>query len=140
MRLRLLEMMRRQHDGEDRRVGRQLRLHQPGDHGLGDEFVPVDPAVDDEGRADDPVIEPGAGEPLGRQGDLERAGDVEDVGDRLAVGPARQLFKEAEPGLIDDPVVPTRLDEGEAQGFAGGFGALIHFQLRMRSVESGRRA
>src|SRR5437879_4970708 len=42
----VMELLRRQHRGEYRHLGLELHIHQRLDHGVGDEFVAVDTAVD----------------------------------------------------------------------------------------------
>ena len=49
----LMEVLRRQDGRDDRHLGVELNAHQPLDHGVGDEFVPVDAAIDDEPGGDD---------------------------------------------------------------------------------------
>src|SRR3546814_5931078 len=52
MRILVVEMVRGEHHREDRPLGGQLHLHEGVDDRAGDELVPIDAAVDHEGRAD----------------------------------------------------------------------------------------
>lgn len=51
-----LEVVRRQGDGEHRDFCRQLGLHQTADHGLGDEVMAIDAAIDHQRGAHDGII------------------------------------------------------------------------------------
>ena len=107
----LLEMMRGERHRQHRHAALQPGLHQPGDDRLGDEVVPVDAAVDDEGGAGDRRIAPGLREIAGEQRHLEGARGIEHVD----VGGGDDL---AEPfqGLIDDFGMPVGFDEGVTGG------------------------
>lgn len=56
-----------------RHIGLEADLHQAADHGLGNEIMAIDAAVDHEGRADHGVITGAPGETLGAQRDFEGA-------------------------------------------------------------------
>jgi hypothetical protein len=71
----LVKALRRQDRRDDRHLGFELHLHQGADDGVGDEFVTVDAAVDDEPRSDDGGISSG---PRGRRGWRCRSGSSAD--------------------------------------------------------------
>src|SRR6266702_1203871 len=75
----LVELLRRQHGGEHRHFGAELHVHLRLDHGVGDELVAINTAVDDKARRDDRGVAPGLGEDLRVQRDLERARHLEHV-------------------------------------------------------------
>ena len=63
-------IVRRQHRRKHRHAGRQLHVHHAVEDGAGDEIMPVDAAIDDQGAAEDRGIAAGLGEGLGMQRDL----------------------------------------------------------------------
>src|SRR5207244_5244076 len=54
----LMEMLRRQHRGNDRHPGLELNVHQPADHCIGDEFMAINAAIDDETGTDNRNVAP----------------------------------------------------------------------------------
>src|SRR4051812_24613237 len=102
MQVMLMKMMRRQHHREDRHLGRELHLHQPADHRLGDELMAIDAAVDDEAGGDDRVIAPAARQLLRMQRDLEGARRGEDVDGRARYAERSDLVEETAMRLADD--------------------------------------
>ena len=58
----LMKVLRRQDGRYDRHLGVELDAHQSLDHGVGNELVPVDAAIDDEPRGDDGGIASALGE------------------------------------------------------------------------------
>ncbi len=105
----LLIMMRRQGDGEDGHAGLQPGAHQPIDHGLRDEIMPVNAAIDHQRSGDDGVVSPCPREFQRHQGQFERAGNVDHV-DLIQ----RDAFREPVERARHDVGVPIGFDEGEA--------------------------
>ena len=114
---RLAELPRRHHGGEHGNLGAQLHVHQRLDHGVGDELVAVDAAIDHEARRDDRGVAPGLGEQLRVQGNLERARHLEHIN----LGPSNaarfDLVEEGNAALLHHVAVP------------GSFEIPLHVQL-----------
>ncbi|MHC2601891.1 hypothetical protein ACVL92_002705 [Bradyrhizobium liaoningense] len=106
----LVELLRRQHGREHRHLGAELHVHQRLDHGVGDELVPVDSAVDDEAGGDDRGVAPRLGEDLRVKRNLERARHLEHVD--MGEVPRLRLPHEGDAGFLDDVAVPAGLHEG----------------------------
>ena len=115
MRGALVELLRRQHRGEDRHFGAQLHVHQRLDHGVGDEFMAVDAAIDHEPRRHDRGIAPRLGEDLRMQRYLERAGHLEhiDIGNVTRL----DLAEEGDAAFLDHLAVPGGLHERDPLRF-----------------------
>ncbi len=115
MRGAFVEVLRRQHRGKHRHLGAQLHIHQRLDHGVGDELVAIDAAIDHEPGSDDRGVAPGLGEYLRMQRDLERARHLEhvDVGDVAR----RALGKERDAAFLHHVAMPGRLHEGDPLRF-----------------------
>ena len=109
-----MEALRRQHCRDHRHLGVELDAHQPRDHRLGDEFVAVDAAIDNEPGADDGGVAAGFRQQLRLQRDLEAAGDFEEVDAAPCMAELGNLGGEAVAAAIDDLLVPAGLDEGDA--------------------------
>jgi len=132
MRLRLVELLRRQHRREHRHLGAKLHIHERLDHRVGDEFMAVDAAIDHEAGRDDRGVAPRLRENLRMQRDLERARHLEniDLGPRDMA--CLDLAQECDPAFLDHLAVPGGLHEGnplrpcEARmhGRVDGFGSL----------------
>ena len=99
----LVELLRRQHRREYRHLGLQLHVHQRLDHGVGDEFVAVDAAVDHEARGHDRGVAPRLGEDLRMQRYLERAGHLEQIDLRCADVARLDLFEEGDAAFLAPP-------------------------------------
>lgn len=121
--LAMMEMMRRQHGREYRRAGVELHAHQAVDHGMRDELVPIDAAIDDEPRRDDPRIASALRETLRMQRNLECARDFKDVDIFARVALLQHRLDERRLALIDDIAMPASLHEGDARttGTGGGY-------------------
>ena len=102
----VVELLRRQHRGEYRHLGLQLHVHQRLDHGVGDEFMAVDAAVDDETRRHDRGVAPRLGEQLRMQGYLERTRHLEQIDLRAGDMARLDLFEERDAALLDHIAVP----------------------------------
>lgn len=111
--LRLVEMVRRQYNGEDRHAGIELHAHQAVHNGGGDEIVPVDAAVDDKAAGNDRSIAIAGYQLHGRQRDFVGAGDAEAIDLRRIEAALLHLVDEAVAGAIGHVAVPARLDEGD---------------------------
>jgi hypothetical protein len=49
----VMKALRCEHGRDHRHLGVELNAHQRADHRIGDEFVPIDAAIDDETGGDD---------------------------------------------------------------------------------------
>ena len=70
----LMEVLRRQDVRYDRHSGVQPNPHQPTDHSVGDELVPVNTAIDDKPGSNDRGITPAFGELQCVQRNFQRSG------------------------------------------------------------------
>ncbi len=84
----------------------------------------VDAAIDDEAGGDDGGIASAPGKELRLQRDLEAAGYREEIDTVVTDSELADLGDEGDPALVDDVLVPTGLDEGDA--YCGVLVALIH--------------
>ena len=114
MRRGFVELLRRQHRREYRDLGAQLHIHQRLDHGIGDEFVAIDAAVDHEPGSDDGGIAPGLGQDLGMQRDFVRTRHFEQVDLRARNAPRLDFLEERDAAFLDHLAVPGRLHKGNA--------------------------
>ena len=69
-----MEVLRRQDVRYDRHSGVQPNPHQPTDHSVGDELVPVNTAIDDKRGSNDRGITPAFGELQCVQRNFQRSG------------------------------------------------------------------
>ena len=115
-----VELLWRQHHGEDRYFGLELNLHQTVQDGAGDEFVPIDAAIDDETGGDDGSELARLGQQFRLQRDLVTAGDSVGFDPRPVAALGFESVEEGLAPLIDDLLVPVRLDEGDAAGSDAG--------------------
>src|SRR5690606_33554998 len=112
---------------DDRHLGFELDLHQTADDGLRDEFVAIQTAVNYQSGADHGGIAAALGEHLGMQRNFESTGDFEKVDRVLAVAALAHFLDESDAALIDDLLVPARLDEGDTtRGFRFDIDSLLH--------------
>src|SRR3954471_13297463 len=107
----VVELLRRQHGGEYRHLGLELYVHQRLDHGVGDEFVAVDAAIDDEAGGHDRGVAPRLGEQLRMQGYLERTRHLEQIDLRARDVTRLDLLEERDTAFLDHVTVPGRLHE-----------------------------
>src|SRR6185369_10513141 len=110
----VMELLRCQHRGEYRHLGLELHIHQRLDHGVGDEFVTVDTAIDDEAGGHDRGVAPRLGEQLRMQGYLERTRHLEQIDLRARDVTRLDLLEERDTAFLDHVAVPSRLHEGNA--------------------------
>src|SRR5713101_1766482 len=134
----LVELLRRQHRGEHRHLGAQLHIHQRLDHGVGDEFMAVDAAIDHEPRRYDRGVTPGLGEQLRMQRDFERTRHLEQIDLRARDVARLDLIEEGDPAFLHHLAMPGRLHEGDPLRFcksrvrgnrrpADRFGRFVYF-------------
>lgn len=76
--------------------------------------MPVDAAIDDEGRANHGVVARAARQPLGPERDFESAGHFKIIDPHPLAGDLGDLGGKSIARAIDDVAVPSRLDEGDA--------------------------
>jgi hypothetical protein len=81
--------------------------------GLGDELVPIDPAIDDEAAHADRRVLSGLGELLGHERDLQAAGRREEIDATLVVAVLRELGGERLLAAVGDVGVPRGLNIGD---------------------------
>src|SRR5882757_1668269 len=113
----VVELLRRQHRGEYRHLCLELHVHQRLDHGVGDEFVTVDAAIDHEAGRHDRGVAPRLGEQLRMQGDLERTRHLEQIDLRARDMTRLDLGKERDPAFLHHVAMPGRLHEGDPLRF-----------------------
>ena len=115
----LMEMMRRQHDREDRHFSLQLDRHDAVDDRFGDEVMTVDSTVDHKPCRDDDRIAAGFCEQFGLEWNFKAAGDVDGIHGLRFDAQFIQRIGERKVGLIDDVLVPTGADKGDPMRAAG---------------------
>jgi len=126
----LMKVLRRQDGRYDRHLGVELDAHQSLDHGVGNELVPVDAAIDDEPRGNDRGIAPALGEQQRMQRNFQRSGHLKKVDVAFPVSVFGDFGSERYPASVDDVLVPAGLYKGYASRvsiFGSGLVlALIH--------------
>ena len=123
--LAVMEMMRREHRREYRRAGFELNLHQAIDDSLRDELMPINTAVDDQPRRNDPRIPSARCEALRMQRDFECAGDFEEIDIVVTVAVLLHGFEKGRLALVDDIAVPASLNERNARTVRAGSGYCV---------------
>ena len=112
----LVEVVRGEHDRDDRHVGVELHPHQAVDDGFGHELVAVDAAVDDEAGPDDGAVAAACAARRwawrGISNDPGTAVEVDLVPGHAEGGDLRE---ERVPAAVDDLLVPRGLHERQAQ-------------------------
>jgi len=124
----LMEVLRRQDVRYDRHSGVQPNPHQPTDHSVGDELVPVNTAIDDKPGSNDRGITPAFGELQCVQRNFQRSGlsprpenAVGPKPDRRDYPPPAQLFNPFAPGgWISGPATSVFNRPTEAAPVKGG--------------------
>ena len=92
----LMKLLRREHDRENRHLGLELHLHESVDHGLSDELVTIDAAIDDQPAGDDGTISTALGQELRMQWNFECSRHLDDID---SVGANAVLLDGAKKGL-----------------------------------------
>ena len=88
---------------------RNCDVHQRLDHGVGDEFMAVDAAIDHEPCRDDRGVAPRLGENLRMQRDFERARHLEHDRYGVDMPRLRSSREEGDAALVDHVAMPGRL-------------------------------
>src|SRR5690606_16014448 len=122
-----MELVRRQHGGNNRHLSFQLHLHESADHGLRDKLMAIQTTIYDQSRTDHCCIATAFSEYFGMQRNFKGACHFKEINGIFAIAALAHFLGKSDATLINNVFVPAGLNESNTTcGFRFDINSLLH--------------